>query len=96
MKERIASLGAIYILYEIGIPFFCYFFNAIGTETLANSDTLIEFISRTIFHLKQQVSLILLMCKTYLIDSSLYVLSSKVTLSSENRNVRLSVIICFV
>ena len=27
----------------------------VGTETLANSDSLIEFISRTIFHLKQQV-----------------------------------------
>ncbi|CAE7703139.1 unnamed protein product, partial [Symbiodinium microadriaticum] len=41
--ERVCRLGPFYLMYEI------------GTEVLATSDTLIEFISRTIFYLKQQV-----------------------------------------
>mmetsp|Transcript_14313 Transcript_14313/g.14962 ORF Transcript_14313/g.14962 Transcript_14313/m.14962 type:complete len:318 (+) Transcript_14313:495-1448(+) len=43
MYKRVCQLGSFYLLYEI------------GTETLAISDSLIEFLSRTIFHLKQQV-----------------------------------------
>lgn len=65
----------------------------VGTETLANSDTLIEFISRTIFHLKQQVSPLIILRLDPLsslittLDPSLDVLSTKASLPSENWDV---------
>jgi hypothetical protein len=63
-----------------------------GTETLTNTDALIEFISRTIFHLKQQVPFALsaLTPLTSLKGSSAGQLSPKASFPSKDRNVCLA------